>query len=352
MILCEGYTDVIALHQAGVSNVVGIMGTSLTEEQVAELVRVVKVLELCLDADNAGQRAMERAAKVCADSGLQLRVVPLPVGADPGELIAREGADALRERIGASVPYVVFQVGRVLQAAELGNAEGKDRAIADLRPVLGAVPASVLRDELVRNAAGTLGIPEPRLVTLLGQAPSAGSQRRGPAPDSGGDRSGDRSAGGNESADAYGGAGPSAPRRQRPEPERSFLAMCVASPDLGAAALARIDPDAVLADDVLRRAARFLALHLPNEIPDPPGEDPELIFVIDDLRHRAGRGREVSADELEHARLVLERDRLRREIRYLREHGGGGGALAKLSAEQQDVLTTIKTVVTRLERPV
>ena len=96
MILCEGYTDVLALHQAGVTNAVGIMGTSLTDEQVAELVRVVKVLDLCLDADNAGQRAMERAAKVCADSGLQLRVVPLPIGADPGELIAREGAGSAR----------------------------------------------------------------------------------------------------------------------------------------------------------------------------------------------------------------------------------------------------------------
>jgi DNA primase len=349
MILCEGYTDVIALHQAGVSNVVGIMGTSLTDEQVAELVRVVKVLELCLDADNAGQRAMERAAKVCADSGLQLRVVPLPLGADPGELIAREGADALRERIAASDPYVVFQVGRVLQAADLGNAEGKDRAISELRPLLGAVPASVLRDELVRKAAGALEISEARLVTLLGQTPAAAAAPRAPHdghPDGG--YSDERSHDNHRDPPRA----PIAARRQRPEPERSFLAMCVASPDLGATALARIDPDAVLADDILRRAARFLRQHLPNDIPDPPGDDAELIFVIDDLRRRASRGRHVSVDELEHARLVLERDRLHREIRYLREHGGGGGALAKLSAEQQDVLTTIKTVVTRLERPV
>jgi DNA primase len=68
------------------------------------------VLELCLDADSAGQRAMERAARVCADSGLELRVVPLPPGTDPGELIEREGADALRDRIAGSAPYVVFQV--------------------------------------------------------------------------------------------------------------------------------------------------------------------------------------------------------------------------------------------------
>ncbi len=335
MILCEGYTDVLALHQAGVSNAVGIMGTSLTDEQVAELVRVVKVLELCLDADNAGQRAMERAAKVCADSGLQLRVVPLPAGTDPGELIAQEGSDALRKRIAASVPYVVFQVGRVLEAADFSDAEGKDRAIAALRPVLAAVEASVLRDELVRSAAGTLELPEARLVTLLGRAPQVVIGGATAVEDS-----------------AWTPASARTPAASGPQAERSFLAMCMASPDLGAVALARIDPDAVLLDDVLRRAARFLSAHLPGEIPDPPGDDPELIFVVDDLRHRAGRGRRVSVDELEHARLVLERDRHRREIRYLREHGGGGGMLARLSAEQQEVLTTIRTVVTRLERPV
>ena len=275
------------------------------------------------------------------------------MGADPGELIAREGADALRARIAASVPYVVFQVGRVLEAADLSDAEGKDRAIAELRPVLAGVPASVLRDELVRKAAGALEVPEARLVTLLAQVPAARPGGRLAA-----DRDQDHRAGGYMDGGGYAEpdrerpAAASAPRRQRPEPERSFLAMCVASPDLGAAALSRIDPDALLLDDVLRRAARFLAAHLPDELPDPPGEDPELIFVIDDLRHRAGRGRQVSSDELEHARLVLERDRLRREIRYLREHGGGGGSLARLSAEQQDVIATIRTVVTRLERPV
>jgi DNA primase len=352
MILCEGYTDVIALHQAGVSNVVGIMGTSLTAEQVAELVRVVKVLELCLDADNAGQRAMERAAKVCADSGLQLRVVPLPAGTDPGELIAQEGADALRERIAASVPYVVFQVGRVLDAADLSDAEGKDRAIAELRPVLAEIPASVLRDELIRKAAVALEVPEARLVALLAQFPPAGPGGRLGADRAQEHREGPHAGGGYDGPGRDGPSPASAPRRQRPESERSFLAMCVASPDIGALALSRIDPDALLLDDALRRAARFLGAHLPGELPDPPGEDPELIFVIDDLRRRAGRGRQVSTDELEHARLVLERDRLRREIRYLREHGGGGGTLARLSAEQQDVIATIRTLVTRLERPV
>ena len=101
MILVEGYTDVLALHQAGLRNAVGIMGTSLTEEQVRELERIVTVLELCLDADRAGQDAMLRAARLAAGRKLELRVVPLPDGTDPAELIERDGAEALRARVEA-----------------------------------------------------------------------------------------------------------------------------------------------------------------------------------------------------------------------------------------------------------
>ncbi len=119
MILVEGYTDVLALHQAGIRNSVGIMGTSLTEEQIAALARRVQVLELCLDADSAGQAAMLRAAEVAAGHKLELRVVPLPAGTDPAELISSQGADALRARVEASVPFAAFQVERILEQADL-----------------------------------------------------------------------------------------------------------------------------------------------------------------------------------------------------------------------------------------
>jgi DNA primase len=98
VILVEGYTDVLALHQAGLPNAVGIMGTALTEQQIEELERVAKTFVLCLDADMAGQDAMLKAARLTDDRNLELRVVPLPTGTDPAELIERAGADALRER--------------------------------------------------------------------------------------------------------------------------------------------------------------------------------------------------------------------------------------------------------------
>src|SRR3954452_20963457 len=82
VIVAEGYTDVIALHQAGLRNTVGIMGTALTEKQVGALARLAPTALLALDADSAGQEAMVRAAKL-AQGRVELRVVPLPQDTDP-----------------------------------------------------------------------------------------------------------------------------------------------------------------------------------------------------------------------------------------------------------------------------
>jgi DNA primase len=337
MVLAEGYTDVIALHQAGVRNAVGIMGTSLTKEQVAELVRSVTVLDLCLDADNAGQEAIVRAAGLCADSGLELRVVPLPPGADPADLIDSDGAQALMDRIATSVPYVVFEVRRILERADLGSAEGKDRAIAELRPALAPVPASVLRDELVRKIAGTLELSEVRLLTLLGEPSAVATSTHGQrVADSG----------------SEGGSRPQARSVviRGPQHERDFLAICVAAPEAGSAVLKRIDTDQLLTNEVMRRAARHLAEHLPNTAIEPPADDPELVFTLTDLLDRAGRGRAVSGDEVEHARLVLERDRLELEKKHLQGRGGAGAF--KVSAELHVVKEALRAIVARIERPI
>ncbi len=101
VIVCEGYTDVIALHQAGMRNAVGLMGTALTGEQVGELARMAQTVLLALDADSAGQEAMlQRVQALAAKRKLELRVVPLPAGADPAELIQRDGAAG--DAVGAS----------------------------------------------------------------------------------------------------------------------------------------------------------------------------------------------------------------------------------------------------------
>ncbi len=342
IVLVEGYTDVLALHQAGVRNAAGIMGTSLTREQVARLVRLVGVLELCLDADRAGEDAMVRAAELAAASRLELRVVPLPRGTDPGELIAREGGEALKQRIDSSVPFVVFAVERVLDRADLGNAEGKDRAIAQLRPLLEPVPASVLRDELAQRIAGALELSEARLSDLLA-AGAAPAGRHGAA------RSGGAQSGGGRSAPA-GIPEPAPPALdQALRSERSFLALCIALPDRGAAVLAAIDPDELITGELFRRAARHLTGRTHEPLRDLPAGDDELARLIAELVDRAGRAGPLAPEALEHSRLLLEHARLDRAINRLRvSHQPGIGRLAR---ERQDVLAAIRELGVRLEPP-
>jgi DNA primase len=332
MILVEGYTDVLALHQVGLRNTVGIMGTALTEEQVAGLERVVPVLELCLDADRAGQDAMLRAARLAAGRKLELRVVPLPEGTDPADLIEREGAEALRQRVEESVPFVVFRVERILEQVDTRSAEGKDRAVAELRPVLATLRPSVLREELLRRIAGRLELSEATLASLLAarEHPGASAPERSPvsAPSSGPVPVADRAA----------------------RAERTFLVLCLSLPEAGATALSAIDPDELLTSEPLRRAARHLVDRTDSPLSDLRPQDEELARVIADLVARAGRTGEVTPQQLEHARLVLELARVDRAIRRTRAEGAVG--VGELARERQEVLDALGRVVAQLQEAV
>jgi DNA primase len=332
MILVEGYTDVLALHQAGIRNAVGIMGTSLTEEQIRELERVVKVLELCLDADRAGQEAMLRASRLAAGRDLELRVVPLPEGTDPADLIERDGAEALVSLVRSSAPFVVFNVERILESADTRSAEGRDRALSDLRPVLNEMGASVLRDDLVRRVAGRLELTEGRLATLLSRGGSAGGVVRAGRP-------------GNGAGSA--GGGPTGGPVQGVRGERLFLALCVALPDAGATLLADLDVDEVLTSTALRRAARHLAQHLRAPLAELPEGDEEFARTIGGLVELAGRVPDPSNDRLEHARLILDLERLDRAIIRARTEGEGSSDLAR---QREVVRDAMREAVARLEK--
>ena len=147
VILCEGYTDTIALHQAGMRNAVGLMGTALTDEQVSELARMAHTVLLALDADSAGQEAMLRSARLAAKKRLELRVVELPEGADPAELIQREGPEAMNRAVEGAVPFIRFRVERVLQG-------GDDSSLGGPRPDARRAAAAVRRTARERHADG------------------------------------------------------------------------------------------------------------------------------------------------------------------------------------------------------
>jgi len=317
-ILCEGYTDVIALHQAGIRNTVGLMGTALTAEQVGELARMAPTVLLALDADSAGQEAMLRAASLAARRKLELRVVPLPAGTDPAELVQGEGASAIERAVQASVPFVRFRVERVLDGGDYGSPEGRDRMLDELRPVFATIPPSALRMELTRTVSERLQLPESLAERTLASRTASPS--------------------GTSSA-AEGDAGARAPRRasvasRGESTERAFLAQCIAEPDSGARALGELDLSEHFTSDLLRRAAGHLLDHLTDPGAQLPEDDPELSGLLAELVVQAGR--EVPAPAmLESQRMQLELARIDREIQ--RARGQESGDVSELALRRAEV---------------
>jgi DNA primase len=111
LVVCEGYMDVIALHQAGFATAVAPLGTALTESQLDALWKIVAEPILCFDADAAGQRAARRAAQRAlplVGPGRSVRFATLDAGKDPDELIRAKGSQAMRAVLGQARPLVDF----------------------------------------------------------------------------------------------------------------------------------------------------------------------------------------------------------------------------------------------------
>ena len=342
VILCEGYTDVIALHQAGMRNAVGLMGTALTSEQVGELARMAQTVLMALDADTAGQEAMLRASALAAKRKLELRVVALPEGADPAELIQRDGPEAIAAAVERSVPFVRFRVERVLAAGETGSPEGRDGVLEELRPVFATLPPSAMRMELTRLVSSRLALPESLAEQLL--AGGGGSRGGGARPGNGAQGSGGSGTGGMGGVAARrGGQGPGAGAvSRREDTERAFLALCIAAPEEGVQALRGIDIEQDFSSELLRRAARHLREgELTSPMAQAPGEsaeegsgpegDEQLRGLLAELIVQAG-GEEANPRMLEVQRLQLELARLERGIQ--RARGQEGTDVAGLAREK------------------
>ncbi len=340
VVLCEGYTDVIALYQAGLQNVVGSMGTALTEHQVGELARLAPQVALALDADAAGQEAMLRVAKVAAGRKLELRVVPLPAGRDPADVVADGGADAIRSLVEASVPFVTFRVQRELAREDLDSAEAKDRAIDALRPVLAPLAPSALREELILSVADATKLAPSLVAGWL-----AGPRRTPPATAAGGGtRSTGVGIGRPRGQRRWTPPGPPQPpgepnpaaaarRASAPDPldlqERQFLAACIGSPKDGATFLADAEAQQALSTPLNRRAIAHLRSHL-GAPASKTDDDPELAAFMAELVNRATHLR--SRTVLEAEALKLRKARLDRRIADIR--AAGAGDIATLAAER------------------
>jgi DNA primase len=303
-VVVEGYTDVLALHQAGVEETVAVMGTAITGEQVATLSGMVEEVVLALDADSAGQEAMLRAQRVAAGRKMRLRVATMPAGEDPAEMMAVSGGpERFRDLVDAAVELNAFQVGLVLDGTDVASPNDRDRALTEVAPTLAAMGETASRDDLVRQVAERLDL-EPAMVLgrVVAARPASGGPEQATRPENG---------------------GPAPPPRRvaeltsRERRERSLLAMCIALPEKGSEYLGRLT-DAHLSPSGLR-AATWL-----RENPGDPAsnlpDDAELTGLITELV-MLSRDQPASRESMELNFLLLDQRRLEDEIAAAGERG-------------------------------
>jgi DNA primase len=274
-------------------------------------------IDLALDADASGQEAMVRAAALASGHDVTLRVVPLPDGLDPADLVACDGASRVASLLAEAVPFARFRVEHILSAAELGTPEGRDRALAALRPVIASLPAGITREELTRQVASRLTLSEELVGSLLSASSSSSpsARPRGQPPRA------------------------RAVLARREQAERTFLALCIALPEHGREALRRVTLDEHFTSPLVRRAAEHLRGHLAAPLDGLPRDDEALAELMAELTIRAGRDA-ADPSMLEVELLQLEKDRLERQI-------AAGGAVADLAKAREQVTQDIRTAVTR-----
>jgi DNA primase len=340
IVVVEGYTDVLALHQGGIREAVAIMGTALTQEQLAELGRSAPLVILALDPDRSGQEAMLRAARAAEERGVELRMVEMPEGTDPADLVAQAGADAFGERLESAMHMIQFQVRRVLADADLDTPAGRDRALEGAGKLMAAVPErTAMRDALVREVADRLDMPLEHVLTAPARSARAASGSRAAAAGAANAASGSR---------ATAVAGPpfragTSPGEASLAAERAFLAMCLASGELGRDYLGRLS-EGHLSTTATRAAREHLAARFDDPLAGLPDEDPALAALVTGVAMTAQEQGEATEPALRMSFLQLEQRRIEREIRHAAQTGDHP-LQDRLAAARQDVRRELDSVM-------
>ena len=165
VIVCEGYTDVIGFHRAGITRAVATCGTALTEDHVRMLKRFANNVVLAFDADQAGQGAAERFYEWESRYKVSVSVARFPEGKDPGDL-ASSDPEGLAQAIKTAQPFLGFRLQRVLGAASIASPEARSRAAELAMAVVNEHPDLNVRKIYAGEVASHVGIPAADLVRV------------------------------------------------------------------------------------------------------------------------------------------------------------------------------------------
>jgi DNA primase len=157
VLVCEGYTDVIALHQAGFANAVATCGTAVGTEHLRALSRYTSRIVLAFDADTAGVKAAERAWEAAREvsaggsAAIDLSVLPLPQGRDPADLAREVGSAGVEQAVMDARPVVPFLIALRLAAGDLASEQGRAAVLREALTVLGREQSPDLRRAWARS---------------------------------------------------------------------------------------------------------------------------------------------------------------------------------------------------------
>jgi DNA primase len=278
-----------------------------------------------MDADEAGEEAMLRAQRVAAGRRMRLRVASMPSGVDPAELMAEaDGPERFRGFLQGAAELTDFQVTRVLNRTDVASPVERDRALAEVAPIIAAMEEGASRSELIRKVADRLEL-EPAMVMgrVIASTPATGGPGAS-AVDPG--RAPRRGAPTGRGGYAQGGAGEDS-QQQAPRPveltsrerqERALLAMCIALPEAGAEFLEQLGESHLSRSG--QAAADFIRAHPEAPAEHIPRENGALAALITELVMMA-REQPASKESMELNFLLLDQRRLEEEIAAAGERG-------------------------------
>ncbi len=169
MILCEGYMDVISMHQAGFSNAVASLGTSLTQGHAKLISRYCREVLLCYDSDGAGVRAALRAIPILKSAGISARVINMRPYKDPDEFIKSLGAEAFQKRLDEAQNSFLFEISVLEQGYNLNDPDAKTRFFREVAKRLTEFTEDLERNNYIETLARQYQIDKDALRKLVNQ---------------------------------------------------------------------------------------------------------------------------------------------------------------------------------------
>lgn len=182
ILVVEGYMDVVALHQAGITNVVATLGTATTSEHLQILMRTTNVVVFCFDGDEAGRAAAWKALKITLPmikAGITFKFLFLPDGEDPDTLVKKESAKAFEQRIDKAQPLSKFLFDHIKSEVDFDTIEGKTLFLEKVAVLIKSINYEIYQQQLIEGLAQIVGqsIEQVLLIFNHKQSQSQGSSQ-------------------------------------------------------------------------------------------------------------------------------------------------------------------------------